>query len=345
MSYEPTSTFEIVQDDNDDDDQCTDQTNVADNIQNNNNSNEINNDQNSNTALKEKIVQSIYNHLVSKVCIDVTSNIHELIKTGEISMIEMIEPFTRQELYPELYTNCNDEQIQEKLNQYSTEIPPTSNYWKRYHKRRRLLLEQQQQQEEENEAEQEQKEEESKDIVMASTNTNEQPADESGMPAASVKNQTQSNVDEAVAGTATNATVNDTTAAVAAVASTSSEAEATAADTTRTTTTTTSASTSTMQTRQSTSGSSSNSTNQVDIWGRIPSKEPKYNVECRICGRMVSALRFAPHLDKCMGLSMARGAGNSSSNINNNTTGTGGTTGISGTIGSTSINPSNRNIK
>lgn len=41
---------------------------------------------------------------------------------------------------------------------------------------------------------------------------------------------------------------------------------------------------------------------QADIWGRIPTKEPKFLVKCSICNRMVNTLRFASHLDKCMGI-------------------------------------------
>ena len=40
----------------------------------------------------------------------------------------------------------------------------------------------------------------------------------------------------------------------------------------------------------------------IDIWGNTPPKEPKTLATCSICGRKVSALRFAPHLDKCMGI-------------------------------------------
>jgi hypothetical protein len=40
-----------------------------------------------------------------------------------------------------------------------------------------------------------------------------------------------------------------------------------------------------------------------DIYGRIPPKEPKItSTMCLLCGRSVSAIRFAPHLEKCMGL-------------------------------------------
>jgi Sgf11 (transcriptional regulation protein) len=41
---------------------------------------------------------------------------------------------------------------------------------------------------------------------------------------------------------------------------------------------------------------------QSDVWGRNPPKEPKEMVECSICNRQVNTLRFAPHLDKCMGI-------------------------------------------
>jgi hypothetical protein len=45
-----------------------------------------------------------------------------------------------------------------------------------------------------------------------------------------------------------------------------------------------------------------NQTNpQTDIWGRPP-RPPNENVECSVCNRQVSTVRFAPHLDKCMGI-------------------------------------------
>jgi hypothetical protein len=48
--------------------------------------------------------------------------------------------------------------------------------------------------------------------------------------------------------------------------------------------------------------------NHNDIWNRLPPKEPKKLATCTICNREVSALRFAPHLDKCMQLGSMRGA-------------------------------------
>ncbi|EKU21621.1 hypothetical protein NGA_2025900, partial [Nannochloropsis gaditana CCMP526] len=41
--------------------------------------------------------------------------------------------------------------------------------------------------------------------------------------------------------------------------------------------------------------------NSFDIYGRVPPKEPRYNFQCSACARSVSVLRYAPHLDKCLG--------------------------------------------
>lgn len=51
-------------------------------------------------------------------------------------------------------------------------------------------------------------------------------------------------------------------------------------------------------------------TNSLDIWGRCPPKEPKEAAAaCPICQRSLSTLRFAPHLDKCMGIGTTSRAG------------------------------------
>ena len=59
--------------------------------------------------------------------------------------------------------------------------------------------------------------------------------------------------------------------------------------------------------------------NNTDIWGNTPPKEPK-STTCDWCGKTsIGAARFAPHLDKCMGI---------------------GTTSRNSTISSSSSNPS-----
>jgi hypothetical protein len=42
---------------------------------------------------------------------------------------------------------------------------------------------------------------------------------------------------------------------------------------------------------------------KTDIYGRVPTKEPKYPISCPTCGRIISVSRFAAHLEKCLGIS------------------------------------------
>jgi hypothetical protein len=55
-------------------------------------------------------------------------------------------------------------------------------------------------------------------------------------------------------------------------------------------------------------GAGADSYTNADIWGVMPAKEPNFLVSCHICNRQVNTLRFAPHLDKCMGLGWGRAA-------------------------------------
>jgi hypothetical protein len=38
----------------------------------------------------------------------------------------------------------------------------------------------------------------------------------------------------------------------------------------------------------------------TDIWGQVPSKEPKSMVLCEFCCKHIAPVRFSNHLDKCM---------------------------------------------
>lgn len=259
---------------------------------------DINNNSNNTTAdLTDRIATSIYNYLIEQVGIVVSSNLHELIKTGEIPMATLTEPFTRQELYPELYHNKDDEAVQEVLEQYETEVPAGSQFARRQ-ERKKVLNNKKRQLE--------------VDAVALSSD----PSSEDGNKKAA---------SEAAVVAAASATATAAVSATNAILPTSSSSSllvvppsltlldtGTSGTTADNTTGTPSPpvvvpvvllASPTMQTRQT--------TNHLDIWGRVPPKEPKQNVECRICGRMVSASKFAPHLDRCMGLSMSRNGGNS----------------------------------
>lgn len=71
--------------------------------------------------------------------------------------------------------------------------------------------------------------------------------------------------------------------------------------------------------------------NHNDIWNRLPPKEPKKLALCTICNREVSALRFAPHLDKCMQLGSMRGsAAAAAASLGNGNSNNGGSNGQRG---------------
>jgi hypothetical protein len=176
---------------------------------------------------EDRIVKSIYDHMITSICIDVACNMHELIKKGEFSMSELREPFSRPEIYPELYEGQDDTTIQDTLEKYSTYVP---NPRKRPHRK------------------------------VSSSAGNDQALDDTK----STGGASESNTPEKAAAP-------------------------------------------TMQTRHT--------INHSDIWGRTPPKEPKQACECNICGRFVSTSRFAPHLDKCMGLSTRPATGNPSRNM------------------------------
>jgi hypothetical protein len=40
----------------------------------------------------------------------------------------------------------------------------------------------------------------------------------------------------------------------------------------------------------------------TDIWGNTPLKEPAEMISCSVCSQKINTLRFASHLDKCLGL-------------------------------------------
>jgi len=44
----------------------------------------------------------------------------------------------------------------------------------------------------------------------------------------------------------------------------------------------------------------------TDLYGQVPPRDTKFSFPCANCGQKVSVLRYAPHLDKCMGKSRAR---------------------------------------
>lgn len=74
---------------------------------------------------EDRIVDSIYEHIVRSVCIDVACNIHELIKTGALPPSELRAASSRQEIYPELYNNKSSSEVNQILESFGTYQTPS----------------------------------------------------------------------------------------------------------------------------------------------------------------------------------------------------------------------------
>ena len=176
---------------------------------------------------EDKIVDSIYEHIVRSICIDVACNMHELIKTGALPPSELRATSSRHEIYPELYDSKSPSEIIEILESYGTYQTPTVS-------RKRKL---------------------------PPGETLEDDPDGQDSPSKSADEESEGDEDFADPSN----TVEDKPSAKQAISN-------------------------------------------LDIWGKFPPKEPKKTVKCPVCSRFVSTSRFASHLDKCMGLSTARGS-------------------------------------
>jgi len=194
---------------------------------------------------RERILQSVYDHLMRSVVVVYASNMHEMIKTGGISAPELQTPSSRQELFSSLYQGKTPDEIQAELDAYATEIP--------IRKSRKRKLRQATPatnakgavgSDEENKDDEDNDDEDDKDEDFK-----EEGAEEGDKAAKAAK---------------------------------PFEHPVTSAPS---------------------SGNQDQQPPGVDIWGRIPPKEPKIPVQCTLCGRHMSTSRFASHLEKCMGLS------------------------------------------
>jgi len=203
---------------------------------------------------EERILQSLYDHVLRSVVVSYASSMHEMIKTGQFPASELQTPSSRQEIFPDLYRGKSTEEIQALLQEFGTEQMPSLCTNKR---KLRQVAE-----------------------AIASTDEviKEKVAEEED------EDEGDDNDDDDEDFKADDNDVED-------------EAEE-KQDTTKSTsipTITTNGGTQSQEVEQQPHG--------VDIWGRIPPKEPKQPVLCTLCGRHISTSRFASHLEKCMGIS------------------------------------------
>lgn len=252
---------------------------------------------NNNPTSQDRIIQSIYDHMLRSIVVGYAGNVHELIKTGKISSSDLQTTMLRPEIFPSLYQGKSPEEIQSILDQYGTEIP-----MRQRHKKRKLSR-----------------------ATATSISTSVSTSVTTGAKGTVKENtednkpkNTQNSRDEQDNGDKDNdddddeddEDYNEETKSGSIVVDergkNSNKDGTSLSDPSLTVD-------QQLQQQQNAPG--------VDIWGRIPPKEPSYPVDCTVCGRQISSMRFAQHLEKCMGLSTRPLAGisNRSSSSNNST--------------------------
>eukprot|EP00934_Nitzschia_sp_Nitz4_P007768 Nitzschia sp. Nitz4//scaffold46_size129759//104346//105279//NITZ4_003519-RA/size129759-snap-gene-0.30-mRNA-1//-1//CDS//3329552649//7758//frame0 len=195
---------------------------------------------------QERVVQSIYDHIVSSIVAGYASNIHELMKTGAVSPSELKTTVSRAALFPTLYSpSQTPKEIQETLDRYATEMPPVRQQSLPSRKRKLPPTEETTKTEKEDDTQKE---------------------DTTDVDDEDYKEEAREANGEDASTTAATASANEGTVTPP------NTTEVTSATTAQTTTNNSSATVGT-------------STPGVDIWGRIPPKEPSLPVECTLCGR------------------------------------------------------------
>ncbi len=272
---------------------------------------------------EDKLVESIYRHLMESICQDVASNMHKLIKTGADDVIpsswklfSSTQVPTRRDLYPELYngnenhkdddendvekddtTNGeskpinkrkSDEEIRALLEKYAVDLPksssPSSSSSNNNNKRIKRDM----------------AEEEEKMRLLKKLQKEKQ----SGYKDSEDEDEDNETIDD---------DEEDKDDEDFKMDDDDEEEQGEEDDDTRSKSKTKNRSLSTTSETPSTSTAEAASetatkyVTKLDIWGKNPSKEPKNRLcRCQLCGRLISTSRFASHLDKCMGLSTSR---------------------------------------
>ena len=277
---------------------------------------------------EDRIVESIYRYLIESICKDVAANMHELIKTGANDEIPSSWQLfsgpnlpNRRELYPELYNSNNsrgdsgesivtDDEIQQQLEKYAVDLPSASSssalmkiLSKSFpHIERNGLVEEElisstksrtsykdsdddddnTNDDDEDDDDEDDDDDEEYKIEEDDDDDIEDDDEESDYIESTEVNKKKRRSLSSLS----NPSVDAVMSAVSA-----------------------------NENNDNNDNDNSNDNDKsneigVDIWGKRPLKEPRDQfVRCRLCDRLVSTSRFANHLDKCMGLSMARGGG------------------------------------
>lgn len=287
------------------------------------------------TTTEDLVVESIYKILMETMCRDVAVGMHKLIKTGADDMVPSSWKLfsgtkvpTRRELYPELYnsnesatsSNSNnsdeekdriagsgegddaktnqgsvsstkgmtDEEIKEVLDKYAVDLPSSSFLPASRKRRTRGIAEEEEKRRllSKIRKEKENNYKDSDDEDDEETNTNDDEDEDEDDEDFKMDDEDDDDEKKTRKGRSlSSSSINDVP--VASLPTSEGAPEST---------------------------TTKNTLTQLDIWGKMPAKEPKNRLcRCRLCGRLISTSRFASHLDKCMGLSTSRGGGGGAS--------------------------------
>ena len=206
---------------------------------------------------EERILQSVYDHVLRSVVVSYASNMHEMIKTGHFTASELQTVSSRQEIFPDLYIGKSAEEIQALLQEYGTEQIPNLRPNKR---KRRPVAETSGSIDE---------------VIKEKVAEEEEEADEEEGDDNDDNDEDFKDDENDIEDEAQGKHVTTKSTSVSTVPKNSA--------------------TQPQEVEQQPPG--------VDIWGRIPPKEPKQPVLCTLCRRHISTSRFASHLEKCMGIS------------------------------------------
>jgi len=241
---------------------------------------------------RENLVKEVFDELMDQVATETAAKLHRLIQTGELTFAGTDDKMHRRSLYPTVYET--DEALEEDLKRFAVERP------KRKHEEMMLSGEAQQ------------PDTSSKDTDSADTaDTTSNAA--AGHDQPSIEPQSETKQESKVADSAPSVELSTTSSGKQPPPTTSSVTAPTVASG--------GAGVAILPPNASLNAAAAAAAAvqppppprsvmmMRDIWGRHPAKEPAELVTCSVCAGQVNGLRFASHLDKCLGIgTMSRNA-------------------------------------
>lgn len=220
------------------------------------------------------VMELVYDRLITSLSTDVALQVHRMIKTGVYPLSDLLSPEDRTGLYPDIYNN-GDKTAEAEIQKYSVFRPEQR-------KRRRL-----------------EDVEEKKYFASSDLGQGRLLSLDPGHAMAAIAEQERAQKQQSGTAPVGSTTITETAPAattVGPITHNNSNKSSTQPPPV------------VLQQQQQQQGQAhaqlrtqQQQPSHLDIWGKAPPKEPKDMVPCTLCGRQVNTLRYASHLDKCMG--------------------------------------------